>query len=216
MIRLDSISKQHGGQILFMDASCALFRGEKVGLVGPNGSGKSTIFRMIVREEQPDTGQVTVERGTTIGYFSQDVGEMSDMSVVAATLDGAGPVSHAGARLRGDKARVTRVRRPDGPSRRGVRGGASALRRTRGLRAGRQGTRDPRWNRLCARGDGRRRRDLVRGVEDARGPRENPSHAARLHAARRADEPPRSGIDSMARAVSEGLRGCADDDLARP
>jgi len=100
VIRLDSISKQHGGQILFMDASCALFRGEKVGLVGPNGSGKSTIFRMIVREEQPDTGQVTVERGTTIGYFSQDVGEMSDMSVVAATLDGAGPVSHAGARLR--------------------------------------------------------------------------------------------------------------------
>jgi ATPase subunit of ABC transporter with duplicated ATPase domains len=99
VIRLDSISKQHGGQILFMDASCALFRGEKIGLVGPNGSGKSTIFRMIVKEEQPDTGQVAVERGTTIGYFSQDVGEMSDMSVVAATLDGAGPVSEAGARL---------------------------------------------------------------------------------------------------------------------
>lgn len=106
MIRLDAIAKQHSGQVLFMNASCALFRGEKVGLVGPNGSGKSTIFRMIVREEQPDMGQVTVERGTTIGYFSQDVGEMRDMSVVAATLEGAGPVSQAGTRLRDLEAKL--------------------------------------------------------------------------------------------------------------
>jgi len=100
VIRLDAISKQHGGQILFMDASCALYKGEKVGLVGPNGSGKSTLFRMIMRDEQPDSGQVTVERGTTIGYFSQDVGEMSGMTVVAATLDGAGPVAEAGSKMR--------------------------------------------------------------------------------------------------------------------
>ena len=51
MIRLDSITKQHGKQILFLDASCAMFRGEKIGLVGPNGSGKSTIFRMIAPTE---------------------------------------------------------------------------------------------------------------------------------------------------------------------
>ena len=77
MIRLDSVSKSHGSQILFVNASMSVFRGEKVGLVGPNGSGKSTIFRMIVDEEQPDSGQVAVERGVTVGYFSQDVGEMS-------------------------------------------------------------------------------------------------------------------------------------------
>lgn len=100
MLRLDAVSKQHGQQILFMEASCAVFRGEKVGLVGPNGAGKSTIFRMIVKEEQPDGGQVSVDKGTTIGYFSQDVGEMSGQSVVAATLDGAGPVSDAMAILR--------------------------------------------------------------------------------------------------------------------
>src|SRR5580658_6684328 len=100
MIRLDSISKQHGGQILFIDASCAINQGEKVGLVGPNGSGKSTLFRMIMRDEECDSGQVTVERGTTLGYFSQDVGEMSGMSVVAATLDGAGPVAIAGSQMR--------------------------------------------------------------------------------------------------------------------
>jgi ATPase subunit of ABC transporter with duplicated ATPase domains len=93
MIRLDNISKQNGHQILFIDASMGLQKGEKVGLVGPNGAGKTTIFRMIAGEEQPDDGQVTIEAGMTIGYFSQDVGEMSGQSAVAAVMDGVGPVS---------------------------------------------------------------------------------------------------------------------------
>ncbi|HEY5959471.1 MAG TPA: ATP-binding cassette domain-containing protein, partial [Polyangiaceae bacterium] len=100
MIRFDAVSKQHGKQILFLDASFAAFRGEKLGLVGPNGSGKSTIFRMIVREEPPDGGQVSLDRGTTVGYFSQDIGEMRGQSVIAATLGGAGPVSEVASRLR--------------------------------------------------------------------------------------------------------------------
>src|SRR6187401_3233290 len=83
MIRLDSISKQNGHQIIFIEASVALHRGEKVGLVGPNGSGKTTLFRMITGQEQPDEGQVAVDRGATIGYFSQDVGEMSGRSAAA-------------------------------------------------------------------------------------------------------------------------------------
>jgi ATPase subunit of ABC transporter with duplicated ATPase domains len=62
---------------LFIEASAALQRGEKVGLVGPNGAGKTTLFRMITGRELPDEGQVSVDRGVTIGYFSQDVGEMS-------------------------------------------------------------------------------------------------------------------------------------------
>ncbi len=95
MIRLDSVSKQHGRQILFLDASMGAFRGEKVGLVGPNGSGKSTIFRMIVGEEAPDGGQVAIDRGITVGYFSQDVGEMSGRSVLEETMAGAGEVSEA-------------------------------------------------------------------------------------------------------------------------
>ena len=93
MIRLDNISKQHGHQILFIDASMGLQKGEKVGLVGPNGAGKTTIFRMIAGQEQPDDGQATIDAGMTIGYFSQDVGEMSGMSAVAAVMDGVGPVS---------------------------------------------------------------------------------------------------------------------------
>jgi ATPase subunit of ABC transporter with duplicated ATPase domains len=93
MIRLDNISKQIGHQILFIEASAALQKGEKVGLVGPNGAGKTTLFRMITGGELPDEGQVAVDRGVTIGYFSQDVGEMSGRSAVAEVMDGSGPVS---------------------------------------------------------------------------------------------------------------------------
>lgn len=82
MIRLDKITKQNGRQLVFIEASAALQRGEKVGLVGPNGAGKTTLFRMIIGQEQPDEGQVAADRGITIGYFSQDVGEMSGRSVV--------------------------------------------------------------------------------------------------------------------------------------
>jgi ATPase subunit of ABC transporter with duplicated ATPase domains len=93
MIRLENIGKQNGKQIIFIEASAALLRGEKVGLVGPNGAGKTTLFRMITGEELPDEGQVSVDRGVSIGYFSQDVGEMAGRSVVAEVMDGAGPVS---------------------------------------------------------------------------------------------------------------------------
>src|ERR1700730_11294106 len=100
MIRLDNISKQNGHQILFIEASAALQKGEKVGLVGPNGSGKTTIFRMITGQEQPDEGQVAVDRGVTVGYFSQDVGDMSGRSAVSEVMDGAGPVSAVASELK--------------------------------------------------------------------------------------------------------------------
>ena len=100
MIRLESISKQNGHQILFIEASAALLKGEKVGLVGPNGAGKTTLFRMMTGQELPDEGLVGTDRGITIGYFSQDVGEMSGRSAVAEVMDGAGPVAEVAAELK--------------------------------------------------------------------------------------------------------------------
>ncbi|WP_026605777.1 ABC-F family ATP-binding cassette domain-containing protein [Methylocapsa acidiphila] len=100
MIRLDNIGKQNGKQIIFVEASAALLRGEKVGLVGPNGAGKTTLFRIITGQEQPDEGQVVADRGITIGYFSQDVGEMAGRSAVLEVMDGAGPVSAIAAELK--------------------------------------------------------------------------------------------------------------------
>jgi ATPase subunit of ABC transporter with duplicated ATPase domains len=112
MIRIDSISKQNGHQLVFIEASAALNRGEKIGLVGPNGAGKTTLFRMITGQEETDEGQVSVDRGITIGYFSQDVGEMLGRSAVAEVMEGAGPVSAVAAEMAeleaamGDPARM--------------------------------------------------------------------------------------------------------------
>jgi ATPase subunit of ABC transporter with duplicated ATPase domains len=99
MIRLDNISKQNGQQLLFIEASAALQKGEKIGLVGPNGAGKTTLFRMITGQEPPDEGQVAVDRGVSIGFFSQDVGEISGRSAVSEVMDGAGAVSAVAAEL---------------------------------------------------------------------------------------------------------------------
>ena len=113
MIRLDSVSKQHGHQILFIEASAALQKGEKAGLVGPNGAGKTTLFRMITGEDQPDEGQVAVDRGVSIGYFSQDVGEMSGRSAVAEVMDGAGAVSVVATELKELEAAMADPERAD-------------------------------------------------------------------------------------------------------
>ncbi len=100
MIRLDNISKQNGQQLLFIEASASLQKGEKIGLVGPNGAGKTTLFRMIIGTEQPDEGQIVTDRGISIGFFSQDVGEMSGHSAVAEVMNGAGSVSDVAAELK--------------------------------------------------------------------------------------------------------------------
>jgi ATPase subunit of ABC transporter with duplicated ATPase domains len=90
VIAFSNISKQYGRQILFVDASFQINPGEKVGLVGPNGAGKTTLFRMIVGEEAPDEGEVTVPRKLTIGYFRQDVEDMSGRSVLDEAIAGSG------------------------------------------------------------------------------------------------------------------------------
>src|SRR5689334_6772387 len=90
MVSFTKISKQYGKQILFVDASFQLNPGEKVGLVGPNGSGKTTLFRMIVGEEAPDEGDVSVPKKMTVGYFRQDVEEMSGRSVLDEAIAGSG------------------------------------------------------------------------------------------------------------------------------
>ena len=92
MISFSRIGKQYGRQVLFVDASFQLNPGEKVGLVGPNGAGKTTLFRMIVGEEAPDEGDVSVPRKLSIGYFRQDVGEMAGRSVLDEAIAGSGRV----------------------------------------------------------------------------------------------------------------------------
>ena len=90
MIAFNNVSKQFGRQILFVEASFQLNSGEKAGLVGPNGAGKTTLFRMIVGEESPDEGDVSVPRRVSIGYFRQDIGEMAGRTVLDEAIAGSG------------------------------------------------------------------------------------------------------------------------------
>ena len=70
MIRLENIGKQNGKQIVFIEASAALQRGEKVGLVGPNGAGKTTFFNVLSGFVRPATGAITA--------FGENVLRMAD------------------------------------------------------------------------------------------------------------------------------------------
>ena len=90
MIAFSDVSKQYGKQVLFIDASFQLNPGEKAGLVGPNGAGKSTLFRMIVGEESPDEGIVSIPKKLTVGYFRQEVDGMAGRSVLDEAIAGSG------------------------------------------------------------------------------------------------------------------------------
>src|SRR5687767_247346 len=92
MISFSRVHKQYGRQVLFVDASFQLNPGERVGLVGPNGAGKTTVFRMIVGEDSPDEGEVSVPKKLTVGYFRQDVEEMSGRSTLDEAIAGSGRV----------------------------------------------------------------------------------------------------------------------------
>jgi len=86
MVHLSNIMKQHGSQLLFRDASFQILPGTRTGLVGPNGAGKTTIFRIIAGQEEVDAGELIIPKRTTVGYFSQDVGEMSGRSALDEVL----------------------------------------------------------------------------------------------------------------------------------
>ncbi len=92
MVSFSNINKQYGRQLVFVDASFQLNPGEKVGLVGPNGAGKTTLFRMVVGEESPDEGEVSVPKKLTIGYFRQDVEEMKGRTTLDEAIAGSGRV----------------------------------------------------------------------------------------------------------------------------
>ena len=88
MLNISSVTKLAGGQPLFEGVSFQVYAGEKVGIVGPNGAGKTTLFRLIVGEEMPDSGAVSLQNGTTIAYFSQNVGEMKGRSALGEVIAG--------------------------------------------------------------------------------------------------------------------------------
>lgn len=100
MIHLTNISKQYGSQILFNQAKLQILPGTRSGLVGPNGAGKSTIFRLITGEESLDGGEISCAKKAVIGYFSQDVGDMSGQSALAEVVSASREVMELGEQVR--------------------------------------------------------------------------------------------------------------------
>jgi len=101
MLNFSNIRVNFGGRILFQNAGFLVRPDDKIGLVGPNGSGKTTVFRLIAGEERPDEGSITIDPGVTVGYFSQEVGEMTGKSALQEVLSGAGRVHSIGEELTG-------------------------------------------------------------------------------------------------------------------
>lgn len=99
VIKLSGIRVAYGERIIFDNAEFLVRTGDKIGLVGPNGAGKTTLFRVMAGEEAPDAGTVSFDPGTVIGYFSQDVGEMSGRTAIAEVLAGAGSLYEIGREL---------------------------------------------------------------------------------------------------------------------
>jgi ATP-binding cassette subfamily F protein 3 len=106
MIHLSNITRQHGSRVLFQDAGLQILPGSRTGLVGPNGAGKTTIFRLITGEEEADRGEISCAKKTVIGYFSQDVGEMSGRTVLAEVMSAAGEIVGMGMQMREMEAQM--------------------------------------------------------------------------------------------------------------
>jgi ATP-binding cassette subfamily F protein 3 len=101
MVNLSNITKLAGGAPLISEASFQINPGEKIGLVGPNGAGKTTFFRMIVGEERPDGGAISIQNDVRIAYFSQKVGEMKGRSALDEVIHGNFRASELATRLKG-------------------------------------------------------------------------------------------------------------------
>ncbi len=113
MIHVNNVTRQHGPQILFRDASFQILPSTRTGLVGPNGAGKTTIFRLITGEEQPDQGDISRPGQTVIGYFSQEVGEMSGRSALAEVMAASARTVELGEMMREMESAMGEPMEPD-------------------------------------------------------------------------------------------------------
>jgi ATP-binding cassette subfamily F protein 3 len=86
LINLTGVCKYYGTQPVLVDVNLTIEPGEKTALVGPNGSGKTTLLRIILREVEPDQGDVTVAGEPDIGYLKQDVLPAEDVTVRQSVL----------------------------------------------------------------------------------------------------------------------------------
>ena len=93
MIGFSGVTKMQGGKTLYKNASFTAQAGDRAGIVGPNGAGKSTIFRILTGNSQVDSGEIIKPGKIKIGYFNQDVGEMSGRSLLEEVMSGVAEIT---------------------------------------------------------------------------------------------------------------------------
>jgi len=82
MLTVSQLSKSLGGRVLFEDASLQVNRGDRIALIGPNGAGKTTLFSILLGLDEPDKGEVAIQRGVNVGYLPQESASIRDETVL--------------------------------------------------------------------------------------------------------------------------------------
>jgi ATP-binding cassette, subfamily F, member 3 len=73
MVQISNVDKSYSSQVLFEGVNFAIGSNERIGVLGRNGYGKSTLFKMILGEEHPDNGTISIPKGYSIGHLSQRI-----------------------------------------------------------------------------------------------------------------------------------------------
>ncbi|MCB0878602.1 MAG: energy-dependent translational throttle protein EttA [Thermoleophilia bacterium] len=88
VVTFDKVTKAYGDKLLFEDLSFTLPRGGIVGVIGPNGAGKSTMMRLLVGQEQPDSGTITIGDTVDLGYVDQSRDALDPSKTVWEEISG--------------------------------------------------------------------------------------------------------------------------------
>ena len=88
VIEVENLKKHMGDKLLIEDLSFSVPPGAIVGVIGPNGAGKSTLFKMIIGQEKPDSGSVTLGETVKLSYVDQSRDDLNpDHNVWEAITD---------------------------------------------------------------------------------------------------------------------------------
>ncbi len=99
MLSASAISKSFGDQVLFEKASFTIGPRDRIAMIGPNGSGKTTLFNILARRSRPDSGSLSVRKGTTVGFLEQNISPASQMLLLDNVLAGSTRVTGLAHRL---------------------------------------------------------------------------------------------------------------------
>jgi ATP-binding cassette, subfamily F, member 3 len=113
MLSLNAVGRSHGARTLFSGVSLRVVPGDRIALVGPNGAGKTTLLDIIVGDQQPDEGEVSLAKDARIGFLRQEVAESRGRSVLEEVLSDTGGAKVLEERLRVLEARLSEVGEED-------------------------------------------------------------------------------------------------------